>query len=110
MSGTSPSVLVAVGVIMPVLGIVTVGLRFYTRKKMRCPISVNDWLLIPALVRFSISEACEARLTWRQLLTIGMGASLIAGEHIPPALPVFGSAKRFQGLLACSWVSHTHYW
>ncbi|KAI4121453.1 MAG: hypothetical protein LQ338_006351 [Usnochroma carphineum] len=65
MSDTSPSAVIAVGVVMPVLGIATVGLRFYTRQKMRNQILIDDWLLLPAL-----------------LFTIGMGASLIAGVRL----------------------------
>ncbi|KAL8783080.1 MAG: hypothetical protein Q9213_004892 [Squamulea squamosa] len=49
MSDRNPSALVAVGLVMPLLGIATMGLRFYTRRKMRNQILVDDWLLIPAL-------------------------------------------------------------
>lgn len=96
MSATNPSSVVAVGVVMPALGIATVVLRFYTRRRMRNQILVDDWLLLPALVGLSMVEVCEARLTRRQLLTVGMGASLIAGEHILPSLFGSGSAERFQ--------------
>ncbi|KAI4262520.1 MAG: hypothetical protein L6R42_002306 [Xanthoria sp. 1 TBL-2021] len=82
MSAKNPSSVVAVGVVMPALGIATVVLRFYTRRKMRNQILLDDWLLLPALVGLSMVEVCEARLTRRQLLTVGMGASLIAGVRM----------------------------
>lgn len=53
---TDPSAMIAVGVVMPVLGIFTVALRFYTRHIMKNQIGVDDWLLIPALV--SLSGTC----------------------------------------------------
>lgn len=64
MSNTNTSTVIAVGVAMPILGIAAVGLRFYTRQMLRLRLLIDDWLLVPAL-----------------LLTVGMGACLVAGEQ-----------------------------
>ena len=48
----SPSANIGAGVAMPVVGILTVGLRFYTRRKMKNDLLMDDWLLVPALVRW----------------------------------------------------------
>ena len=60
-----PKSIIAVGAAMPSLGIVAVALRFYSRRQMKSPLQIDDWILIPALI-----------------LTIGMGASLIAGVRL----------------------------
>ena len=65
MSSNDPASIIAVGAVMPALGIVAVALRFYCRRRNRNPLQIDDWILIPAL-----------------LLTIGMGASLIAGVRL----------------------------
>ncbi|KAI4219202.1 MAG: hypothetical protein L6R36_008487 [Xanthoria steineri] len=47
---------------MPAIGIATVLLRFYTRRKMKNRILLDDWLLIPALVRLSIIGRWRTKL------------------------------------------------
>ena len=41
---------IAAAVILPVLDLIAVGLRFYTRRKQRISPQADDWLTIPALV------------------------------------------------------------
>jgi len=41
----------AVAIIFTVLPIVAVVARFYVRKKRKVAFGIDDWLLIPALVR-----------------------------------------------------------
>lgn len=65
MSAQSPTANMVVGAVMPSLGIIAVALRFYSRQVVKAPLQIDDWILIPAL-----------------LLTIGMGASLIAGVKL----------------------------
>lgn len=65
MSSSDPASVIAVGAVMPSLGIVAVALRFYCHRQNHTPLRIDDWILIPAL-----------------LLTIGMGASLIAGVRL----------------------------
>ncbi|KAH8702818.1 hypothetical protein GQ44DRAFT_778419 [Phaeosphaeriaceae sp. PMI808] len=48
----------------PVLSILIVALRFYTRKRNKSPLKLDDWILLPAL-----------------FFTIGMGVAIIVGVH-----------------------------
>ncbi|MCJ1405167.1 hypothetical protein MMC11_008393 [Xylographa trunciseda] len=61
----SPAAVVTVGIILPVLDALAVALRFHTRRIQRLPLLTDDWLTIPALI-----------------LSIGIGATLIAGVHL----------------------------
>ena len=45
-----PGVL-AVGILFPLLGTICVGCRFAGRLRTRVKIGLEDWLIIPALVR-----------------------------------------------------------
>ncbi|TVY47473.1 hypothetical protein LOCC1_G002206 [Lachnellula occidentalis] len=65
MAVDDPASVIAVGAVMPSLAIIAVALRFYSRRVIHNPLQTDDWILIPAL-----------------LLTIGMGASLIAGVKL----------------------------
>lgn len=56
---TSPVGTIGVGVAMPVLGVIFVALRFYTRRMMKNRILADDWLLIPALVRRPRLSSCK---------------------------------------------------
>ena len=47
----NPSYVLAAGIVMPILAIVFVALRFYTRSKQKLPYGLDDWLALPALVR-----------------------------------------------------------
>lgn len=46
----TPSHVIAAGIGLSVLDIVSVLLRFAARKKQRQPIKADDWLLVPATV------------------------------------------------------------
>jgi hypothetical protein len=46
----SPNAIITAGVLLPALGIITVLLRFYIRSSRKNSVSVDDWLVIPALV------------------------------------------------------------
>ena len=46
-----PGFNVAAAVVLPMVDIIAVALRFFTRRKQRLPIGIDDWLTIPALVR-----------------------------------------------------------
>lgn len=52
MSGTyaTPAAVIVVSILFPVLGIICVFLRFYTRVKANIQLWIDDWLMIPALV------------------------------------------------------------
>ena len=39
-----------VSILLPVLGMLLVGLRIYTRILQRMPLGIDDWLMFPALV------------------------------------------------------------
>ena len=42
---------IAAAALLPSLGIVLVGLRFYVRIKTKAGLGADDWLTVPALVR-----------------------------------------------------------
>lgn len=46
----TPGAMIAVAVVFPVLGILSVGLRVYVRRVQKARILADDWLLLPALV------------------------------------------------------------
>lgn len=50
MTYTTPAACIAISILFPVLGIIVVGLRCYTKKRAKLPLWVDDWLTIPALV------------------------------------------------------------
>ena len=43
---------IAAAAVLPAVGIVVVGLRFITRYRQKNDIGPDDWLIVPALVRF----------------------------------------------------------
>lgn len=49
-SDENPSFVLASGIIFPVLGIIVVALRFYTRSTQKVSYQLDDWLILPALV------------------------------------------------------------
>lgn len=52
MSTTSPNGLLACSTVLPALGLIVVGLRFYARSSRKANFSFDDWAQIPALVCF----------------------------------------------------------
>ena len=46
----TPGEVLAAGIVLPILGIVFVGLRFYTRMLQKASFGIDDWLTVPALV------------------------------------------------------------
>ena len=46
----APSSLIAASIVLPVLDIIFVFLRFYTRRRQRQQLQADDWVTIPALV------------------------------------------------------------
>ncbi|KAL8782484.1 MAG: hypothetical protein Q9195_009633 [Heterodermia aff. obscurata] len=50
MSSTSPEGMYICGTLLPTLGAVVVGLRFYTRTKLKVELRFDDWAQIPALI------------------------------------------------------------
>lgn len=47
----TPAAVIVISVLFPVLGIIAVSLRFYTRTKAKMELRMDDWLTLPALVR-----------------------------------------------------------
>ena len=43
--------LASVSAVMIALQLIAVGLRFYARRINKAPFAIDDWLIIPALVR-----------------------------------------------------------
>jgi len=51
MTYATPAAVIVVSVLFPVLGMIAVFLRFYTRSMQKAGFGIDDWLIIPALVR-----------------------------------------------------------
>lgn len=74
----------AIGFAFPILGGTCVGLRFYTRYLNKAERKIDDWLTIPALVRFRIWRAGEEnRLTFKKLCVTGDCICLLIRKHCP---------------------------
>ena len=46
----TPAALITISILFLVLGTLTVILRFYTRRKTKSVLWIDDWLTLPALV------------------------------------------------------------
>lgn len=49
-----PGHVIAASMVLSVVDVITVGLRFWLRKRQRQPLKADDWLAIPATVGASI--------------------------------------------------------
>ena len=50
--GLTPALLIAAGAVLPVLGIISVALRFYSRLQRKdVRLGVDDWLILCSIVR-----------------------------------------------------------
>lgn len=48
----NPYSVVLIGGFFPVIGALAGGTRFYLRRNKKLPVSIDDWLCLPALVGF----------------------------------------------------------
>ncbi|KAF7870296.1 hypothetical protein EAF04_004042 [Stromatinia cepivora] len=78
MTYSNPSAIIAISVLFPILGLLAVSLRFYTRLNAKIRLGVENWLTIPALL---IECILAGLLIW--------GAVIKAlGDHLPaPDVP-----------------------
>lgn len=53
---TTPTSIIVISVLFPILGVIAVSLRFYTRTKAKIGLWIDDWLTLPALVRSFMVE------------------------------------------------------
>jgi hypothetical protein len=51
----SPRSVIAVSVVLPVLAVVAVSLRLYTRRRQKQPLLLDDWYVPSFIPRFSVS-------------------------------------------------------
>ena len=74
----------AVSILIPVLAVIVVALRFYSRVAHKTPASWDDWLIVPAVVRQVVYKTIiAARLSLaRQVLTVALGGVMIWGEQL----------------------------
>ncbi|TEY52003.1 hypothetical protein BOTCAL_0261g00030 [Botryotinia calthae] len=78
MTYSNPAAIIAISVLFPILGLVAVSLRFYTRVNARVRLGVDDWLTIPAL---AIECILAGLLIWG-------AATKALGDHLPaPDVP-----------------------
>ena len=50
MQDHTPGGVLAVSIALPILSIIAVFLRFYTRRLQKAKLGIDDWLTLPALV------------------------------------------------------------
>jgi len=58
----TPAAVVVISLLFPILGTIAVSLRFYTRTKAKIGIRIDDWLILPALVRTPFQALLSLRL------------------------------------------------
>lgn len=75
MTYTTPAACIAISILFPVLGIIVVGLRCYTKKRANLPLWIDDFLTIPALV---LEFIIAALLIWG-------AATDSLGRELPPS-------------------------
>ena len=80
----SPLSVIAASAALPVICIVVVSLRLWTRHLLKTRLMLDDWLTLPALVSsfYLLSGSLSFANLYRdhKLLTIGMSVALIIGE------------------------------
>lgn len=57
MTYATPETIIAVSVIFPVLSIIAVALRFHTRRLQKTGFQIDDWLILPALVKPALYDS-----------------------------------------------------
>ncbi|RAH82874.1 hypothetical protein BO86DRAFT_447469 [Aspergillus japonicus CBS 114.51] len=78
----TPAAIITISILFPVLGTLTVVLRFYARKRSRAVLWIDDWLTLPALL---LEYTLAALLLW------GATTESLGGHLPPPADPSPGS-------------------
>ena len=74
---------VVLSIVFPVLSIVAVALRLYSRRLKKLRLQADDYIIIPALVRFTlwmIQNHLGTALIETQALVVGMGIDGIIGK------------------------------
>ena len=82
---------VALSIVFPILAIIAVGGRFYSRRAKNLPIQADDWTILPGLVGLSYSSVLNIA-DIRQLCAVGIGALGLVGMFelsIPSLLTAF---------------------
>ena len=77
-----PAYVLAAGIIFPVICVVVVSLRFYTRSKQKATCGLDDWLAFSALVctRSTVYLMEGLSYMYSQFLVVGCGICLIVGK------------------------------
>lgn len=70
----TPAAIIVISILFPVLGIIVVSLRFYTRARAKVRPWIDDWLTIPALM---LEIVLAGLLIWG-------AATHSLGDHLPP--------------------------
>lgn len=55
----NPAAIITISILFPILGTLTVILHFYTRRKTKSVLWIDDWLTLPALVKYMHPEALK---------------------------------------------------
>lgn len=78
----SAAEVLAAAVVIPVVGILVVGLRFWQRSFQKAGIGADDYLILLALVCVATPQNVRhnaLHLTQKQIYVVGMGSCLIYG-------------------------------
>ena len=80
----SPGEMISACTVLPALAIIFVGLRFYVRTSQRAQIGIDDWLIVPGLVKLQLpTRSNSTQYSLSQVLFVGLGMNLLVGECIP---------------------------
>lgn len=71
-----------VSIFIPVLAVIVVALRFYSRIAHKTPASWDDWLIVPAMVWQATYKSIRMLSLFRQVLTVALGGIMIWGEQL----------------------------
>ena len=96
---------VALSIVFPILAIIAVGGRFYSRRVKDLPIQADDWTILPGLVGLSYSTL-KSIADLRQLCAVGIGALGLVGmfESLVLSLQQYSQQRQ-----ACTTVMSEHH-
>lgn len=72
----------AVSILIPLLAVIVVALRFYTRVAHNTPALWDDWLIVPAMVGQAVYNTIIPAVLRcaKQVLTVALGGVMIWGK------------------------------
>ncbi|PYH58625.1 uncharacterized protein BO96DRAFT_245300 [Aspergillus niger CBS 101883] len=97
----TPAAIITISILFPVLGTLTVILRFYTRRKTKSVLWIDDWLTLPAL---GLEYVLAALLLWGTT-TGSLGGLLPQPDDPRPDAYIFSNSDQQIRLLQIQYVA-----